>query len=624
MRRHSVWMAGFVLGLAVPAASWSASADPGAYDGYQRTSRYVAGWDGTRLAVDIYLPTRDGKPAAERLPVLFMQMRMELRRIATRAGDGRAPAPIRPFIEQGYALVAQDRRGEGASFGVQKGFVTRDDARDGAAVIEWAGVQPWSDGKVGALGCSNQGAYQLPVVAEHPRHLLAVAPECASPFFFDTMISPNGVSAFARGDAPPYAGGCDQDAPISVGEPVDEDKTGTLARAAAQQHRCNARFLGQYQSNMHRDTRNVFLGYAPGQVDSVVERAGAVRSAGVRIYQIGGWFDASPGGQLQAWQLFGGRIVIGPWIHCGSDDPGGGFPAAAANHAADELRWFNYVLKGIDDGIGRERPVRFYTLHAMPGREWHDVETWPLVDQQLTPLYLDAGPSGTVASRNDGRLAASAPEVAGQDDYRPDYGTALFDGHYSELRRFWDGDMNATDRRGMTFTLAPLPGDLQVTGHPLMHLWVSSTAGDEDFFAVLEDIDGDGRSTYVTDGKMRASRRRLATPPWGELGTPWHAQLSAEDEPLEPGRPVELVFDMTPTSWVFRAGHRVRLTVLNAGGPQFQVPASWDRSKPPTHTIYRGPDHASRLLLPLIPASSPSFAGVPSLRAGTLPGRAQP
>ena len=139
---------------------------------------------------------------------------------------------VMPFVSRGYIVVAQERQGVGASFGVQKGFVTREDAKDGAAIVDWAGEQPWSTGKVGAIGCSNQDAYQLPVVAEHPKHLVAVATECASPFFWDTMISVNGVSAFAGAANPAYTGAYEQK--VTLGEPVDEDNVpGMPAKAAS-------------------------------------------------------------------------------------------------------------------------------------------------------------------------------------------------------------------------------------------------------------------------------------------------------------------------------------------------------------------------------------------------------
>lgn len=581
----------------------------GAYDGYIRTSQYVNSFDGTRLAVDIYRPSLKGKVAEEKLPVLFMQMRPRAPAAGAKRLGPDPDAMILPYITHGYIIVAQDRRGSGASFGVSKGFITRDDARDGAAVVDWAGEQPWSSGKVGAFGCSNQGAFQIPMAAEHPKHLVAIAPECASSFFFDTMISPNGVSAFAGGFTPPYNGACEGKS--EIGQPVDADNVpGTpLARAAAEEHRCNAAFLGQYWANMHRDSKHPYLGYLPGIEDSVVHRSAAVKSSGVKIYHLGAWFEANPGGQLQAWQLFGSKVLIGPWAHCASRDPGGGFANADFDKVKEQLRWFDYTLKGIDDGIGSELPVRYYTMNAAPGREWQSSQSWPLADQQSTIFFLGDPGAGSIESFNDGKLVMDRKVQEGADHYKPDYSVDLFEGKFSELMRFWKGDMAPTDAKGLTYTLAALDKDMQVTGHPVMHLWVTSTAKDEDFFALLEDVGPDGHSTYITDGKIRASRRKLSTPPWGDLGTPWHAQMTADDQPLSATKPAELVFDFTPTSWVFRAGHRVRVTILNSGGKRFQVPADWDRKNPPQITVHRGGVHASSLVLPLIPENSKFFVG---------------
>ena len=383
----------------------------------------------------------------------------------------------------------------------------------------------------------------------------------------------------------------------------------SLKGKVAEEHRCNTAFLGQYWANMHRDSKHPYLGYLPGIEDSVVHRSAAVKSSGVKIYHLGAWFEANPGGQLQAWQLFGSKVLIGPWAHCASRDPGGGFANADFDKVKEQLRWFDYTLKGIDDGIGSELPVRYYTMNAAPGREWQSSQSWPLADQQSTIFFLGDPGAGSIQSFNDGKLAMNRKVQEDADHYKPDYSVDLFEGKFSELMRFCKGDMAPTNAKGLTYTLAAPDKDMQVTGHPVMHLWVTSTAKDEDFFALLEDVGPDGHSTHITDGKIRASRRKLSTPPWGDLGTPWHAQMTADDQPLSATKPAELVFDFTPTSWVFRAGHRVRVTILNSGGKRFQVPADWDRKNPPQITVHRGGVHASSLVLPLIPENSKFFAG---------------
>lgn len=556
---------------------------------FDRTSRYVPSGDGTRLAVEIFRPIG----AAGRLPVLMLQRN---------AGEPSAQESdvIRFFTGKGYAVVLQYRRGTGASFGTQRGFLTRDDAADAKATIEWAGSQTWSNGKVGAMGCSNQGGWQYITAALAPKHLVAMAPACASPILFDEAISRNGVSTFVSEDRKPYNGEC-QDAP-KPGAPVDEDRDGALARAAAAEHRCNAAFLGQYQANMHRDTVNPYLGYAPGMIDSAAMHAGAIRQSGVKFLALGGWFDASPGGQLLGNRLFGGRIVVGPWQHCWGRDPG--FPNGKVDTLQLQLQWFDATLKGVENGALSQPAVRYYTMNAPAGSEWRTSNAWPVAAAKPSVFYFGPARTGSVDSRNDGALTAGRPAEAA-DRYQPDYSVQLFEGKHNLLFRYWPGDMRPSlDRKAVTYTLAPQAAPLEVTGNPVVRLWVRSTARDADFFAILEDVGPDGKSTYVTEGAMRASRRKAGAAPWGDnMGAPYHSNLKADDQPLVSGQAAELAFGMIPTSWVFLPGHRVRVSIVNAAGPGYQQPPGTDTNNPPTIEILRGGRYASSITLPLVPAS---------------------
>ena len=103
-----------------------------------------------------------------------------------------------------------------------------------------------------------------------------------------------------------------------------------------------------------------------------------------------------------------------------------------------------------------------------------------------------------------------------------------------------------------------------MTGNPVADLWIASTAADQNIFAYLEDVSPDGKITKVTDGRLKASLRKTATPPFADFGLPWHRSYRADAEPLKPGEPARLQFDFLPTSYVFKAGHRIRVTVAGA------------------------------------------------------------
>ena len=157
--------------------------------------------------------------------------------------------------------------------------------------------------------------------------------------------------------------------------------------------------------------------------------------------------------------------------------------------------------------------------------------------------------------------------------------------------------MTGNDRKGLTYTTPPLAEVVEVTGHPVVHLWITSTATDGDFFVYLEDISEIGISQYITEGTLRASHRALSTAPYKNLGLPYHRSY-AEDLADLPGQPVELVFDLLPTSYAFDAGHRIRVTITCADKDNALTP---QLSPAPTVSLYREDSHASYIVLPILP-----------------------
>ena len=158
-------------------------------------------------------------------------------------------------------------------------------------------------------------------------------------------------------------------------------------------------------------------------------------------------------------------------------------------------------------------------------------------------------------------------------------------------------EMAAIDGKSITYTSAPLTQDAEVTGFPVVTLWVSSTAHDQDFFVYLEEVDESGNSTLMTEGMIRASNRATRDAPYDNQGLPWHPSMARDQAPLEEGIPVKLDFGLFPMSNFIRKGHRIRITVNNfdKGG--------WDTPQvvpPPTVGIFHDTKHPSSIRLPLI------------------------
>lgn len=570
-----------VTGLAAAWATAQAAAPakydpPPRYAGVSASSRYIQSGDGTRLAITVWHPMKDGQPTRDRLPVIVLQTRSEL-------------PSIRYFVEHGYVVVGQDRRGTGASFGRQTGFVNPRDVQDAVAVIEWAGSQPFSNRKVVAMGCSNQGAWQYVTAAKKPKYLVAIAPACSSPQFFDDAVAINGVPMFESRETP-YAGECPPPGPAPAGaprlEPVDTDKDGVLLKSAQEERRCNAVMLGQYYRHMPRDGMNAYDAYRPGIEDSAISHAPAIRSSGIAILQIGGWFDAAGFGQMASQSYWGGRVIMGPWVHGNGIPRGADFPAGKLDLDAETLRWFDHHARGMKNGA--EKPgVLYYTINAAAGREWKSADKWSWRGDRQLVLHFGA----------DG-LQATAPgplqpiTYAGRD-------VPVWGGRFQPLNRWSAQDMNPSDAQSLSQDGVAFAADTEVTGSPVAHLWISADTRDANIYAFLEDVAPDGRSTRVTDGRIRASWRKTHPAAWGEASQHWHRGYAEDIQPLTPGEPVELVFDLSPVSYVFKAGHRPRVSLSTSIGEKYQAPPLAE-GRHPTIRLHREPGRASSIELPIV------------------------
>jgi putative CocE/NonD family hydrolase len=574
---------------------------PGLYSGYSpltytevvRSSRYIP-IRGNNLAIDIYRPAVNGVPVNKPYPVILENMRYQRRRDIAIEGP-----TINDWVKRGYVVAIVDPRGAGASFGSRNGDWSIDEALDGKEIIEWLAAQPYSDGKVGMWGLSYMGGIQFMIASTRPPHLKAIMPQVATIDQF--FRNPNGV--VWTPPAPPKSVMFPLDTAGMKANPaqnVDADPKGIMLDAAVAEHAINVysdqewipskTFRNQYKPEIRSMN---FIS------QSAITYKDDIKASGVAVYNIGGWYDAGPAQALAAWRLWGGKVIIGPWAHTTARE--------AEIVKVEHLRWYDYTLKGIKNGITQEPPIYYYTFNALPGKEWRFASQWPLSEQRMTKFFFAAGPSKTSASLNDGSLGSAPPTTPDAKDSRPlDYSIKVFEeGNVDKFRensRTWNGDMEkSTDSKGITYTSAPLTADMQVTGTPVIHLWAASTSSDGYFFAFLEEVDGrTNQSHYVTNGMIKASNRALSQQsPWTDLGMPYHRGYDIDAQPLTPGQPVELVFDTYPTSYVFRAGNRVRLTITGTFQSTYAVPKE---DPAPVISVFRDTLRASYVELPVIPA----------------------
>lgn len=550
---------------------------PVVYDGYRRTSFYIPMRDGTKLATDLFRPTLHGVLAKRKLPVVWMFTPYN-RRLGMR---GEPTASSYPgfglqLVKYGYNVALVDFRGLYASYGTNKvynfGEYVPPATTDAYDVTQWLAKQPWSNGRIGMWGCSATGGSQMQAATTRPPALKAIFPMSS---VFDAY------SFLVMGGVPlkPFM-------PSSQAVTADRDKSAVpvdgpegaaeLAQAIAEhKNNVDAPDVGVGSVLPFRDSRAAELGGVKWWAESSPStHLKALQQSKFGVYAASNWDEA--GTKLAAFEIYGNlpkgrvKLLIGPGAHCGWqyvwDDTG-------FSIVTEERRFFDYWLKGIKNGVMKQPAVTYYTYNAPPQSAWRTASTWPLPDQVKTAFYL-AGDS----------LSKSAPVTPGRET--------------ADMTPEPKANPIKVSRAsgGVAYETPPLSHDVQVTGYPVMTLWISTHARDTDVMAWLDDVAPDGSTrSYQMYGRLRASDRALAKPPYNDFGLPWHPFLRKDARPLQPGKPTELQFAMLPMSYIFPAGHRIRLTVTFAnpsGKPGAPV------------TILNGPGTASFITLPVIPTSS--------------------
>lgn len=558
--------------------------------------------DGTVLRANIFRPADEGV-----YPVAL-----------TRTPYGKDFASVTPFADAprlaraGYIVVIQDVRGRFRSEGDWAPM--RNEGPDGYDTVEWAARLPGANGKVGMFGASYFGFTQWMAAAQTPPSLKALVPSITWSDARDGVFWRGG--AFELGLFTFWhlsSIGLDTLARRLVNATV-QAKVETLAAWA---HALNTLRSEGYWSLPLKDLASLKrLGLGPELADMVArpydpEYSAATSLVGrydrvtVPALNLGGWYDIFTKGTLDNFNTLRAegrtpearqnRVVVGPWSHInyshivGEMDFGFAANLAFMNLQTDltglTQRWFDYWLKGLDNGVTQEPPVR---LFIMGDNVWRDEHEWPLARTQYTPYYLHA----------HGGLSTAPPAVDETPDtfvYDPYDPTPTLGGHILMHALYYPGvkDQRPIEQRSdvLVYTSEPLAQHMEVTGPITVKLWAASEALDTDFVARLVDVHPDGFSQNLVDGIIRARYRHGDTP-----------------EPLTPGQVYEYTIDLWATANVFQAGHRIRLHIASASFPR------WDRN-PNTgaafgqddtlvatqQTIYHNAAHPSHVILPIIP-----------------------
>jgi hypothetical protein len=247
-----------------------------------------------------------------------------------------------------------------------------------------------------------------------------------------------------------------------------------------------------------------------------------------------------------------------------------------------------------------EPSLHYFVMDGSKTGVWRTSDQWPVKSAKVTPFFFGKGATDSAASINNGSLTTELPVAAEAfDAYAVEYTTTTGKkSRWSSVNWPRDyPDMQMNDKKALTYSSFPLEKDQEVTGHPVVNLWLTSEAPDLDVFMYLEEVDGNGKSTYITEGNLRASHRKLSQAPFNNFGLPYHSHYESGLAPIPAKEPVELVFSLLPTSYRFHKGNRIRITVAFADADNFETPVIDPR---PNVRVLRSKEHQSCVRLPLV------------------------
>ncbi|HEX4520601.1 MAG TPA: CocE/NonD family hydrolase [Gaiellaceae bacterium] len=538
--------------------------------------------DGVHVAADVYRPEGDGPFPALLAISPYGKGKQSIQAVAQPPGsplwDGGVEAGDPRFLTaNGYVHVIADCRGVNKSEGEYRGWMSKQEGEDGYDLVEWIAAQPWCDGNVGMVGISYFGTIQLHVAAEQPPHLKAIMPWNAVADFYREATHHGGIlqtfffELYTRS---------------TLGNRVSVTAQGLSAErlrelvAEAMEEPDLRMYTTLWNVLDNPNTNPSFFDVLMHPFDDEFYRERSAYTVYDRIkvpfYARSGWWAYAHMHLTGTFRHFAGidapkKIEI--------DRPVDEERPLARSYDQEVVRWYDHWLKGIDTGIMDEPSVR---LFVMGTNSWRTADEWPLPETEWTTLHL----------RPWEKLDAE-PEPAGE----------------SSDSFVQQPPTETLEIASLAYATAPLPDDTAVIGPIALTLYASIDQDDANWIVALEDVDPGGRAREVTRGFLKASHRAL-DPERSTPSEPYHPHTRAEPVPV--GEPVEYAIAISPTSNVFKRGHRIRLRIMSLdyrGNPRpapgvSQVHYPWHvcSSRTTRFTVFHDRERPSALLLPVIPS----------------------
>ncbi|MBO1079073.1 CocE/NonD family hydrolase [Roseomonas haemaphysalidis] len=607
---------------------------------HNRIEHMVPCRDGVRLATDVYLPQGDGP-----FPVILERTPYGKREVSRSERTAADPSPAKReeiaqhFVSHGYAVVYQDCRGRYGSEGEFVKYLA--DGEDGFDCCAWIVEQPWCNGRIGTMGLSYAAHTQASLGCLNP-------PGLAAQILDSGGFSDAWQGGIRRGGAfelkqATWAFNQGRLAPETLADPVRanafaaEDLHAWFARWPWKPGHSPVRHAPDYEDYLFEQwTEGAFgpfwqkLGiFAMGWHD---------RYADVPMVHMSSWYDPYPRTAVENFTGLrdAGRgtpsLILGPWTHGNRSQtafgevefgPDATVDSWAGDWRAFRLRFFDRWLKGVANGVEAEPRVRVFVMGGGSGRRngagllehgghWREASDWPLPGTVFTDFHLQ--PDGGLRPEPP---AADAVPISWTAD--PAHPVPTIGGAITSMEPLISGGpYDQREREGMfahrapflplasrpdvvVFQTAPLDADVTVIGPVVADLWVASDVPDTDITAKLVDLhppSGDypqGFAMNVTEGILRLRYRDDRENP----------------RPLQPGMPVRVTVELFPTANLFKAGHRIRLDIASSEFPHYDLnpqtgepEGAWRRMRVAENTIFVDAARTSRLVLPVVPATT--------------------
>ncbi|SFE20279.1 CocE/NonD family hydrolase [Spirosoma endophyticum] len=543
--------------------------------------------DGVRLATDIYRPKTDKK-----VPIIFSKTPYNF----NGWGDGEqrqnSYQGALDAVKHGYAYVVQNERGKFFSEGDWD--ILGPPTTDGYDAFSWMTKQPWSNGKIGTLGCSSTAEWQMAVAAlDHPAHAAMV------PMGFGAGVGRVGPF-MEQGNW--YRGGAQQMLFTAwlYGTQVDAFARPLFQKTATSEDLARVSRFYDLAPEMPKVDWAQGLRYLP--VQDIIKNANGQKGIyekmivrkpndpawykgglyhdnmpfGVPSYWFASWYDVSTGPNLALFnhvrkngvdaQVRDNQfLVIAPTLHCaykratentivGERSVGD----ARLDYDAMTYGWFDFWLKGENNDVVKNMPrVKYYTMGS---NKWQTSDAWPPATSEMTTYYLSSA-GGANSLYGDGKLTTKAlgkdekPDAFAYDPAFPvpSYGgnvcctgTAVqggaFDQHQMETRQ----DI-------LVYTTEPFASGVELTGSIETTLYVASDAKDTDFTVKLIDVYPDGKAYNLDETILRARYRD------GFDKEVW----------MDKGKVYKLTLSPMATSNFFAPGHSIRVEISSSNFPRF-------------------------------------------------------